>query len=146
MTDTTNTNDAILKALRAAAGATVAELGEASGLSRSTVGKALQSLEADGLAARTPGGREGGRRLPDRFEAVLSIRAAEKSERLRAGELRSLVRDDLGGRSEPVSGSAIAKSLGRSGGAVANALERLVTDGVVEQVNERPRMYVIQRS
>jgi len=146
MTDTSNTNDAILKALRAAAGATVAELAEASGVSRSTAGKALQRLERDGLVERTPGGREGGRRLADRFEAAASVPTAEPSERLRSGELGSLVLDDLGRRSEPVSPSAIAKSLGRSGGAVANALERLVTDGAVERVNESPRRYVIAAS
>lgn len=146
MTDTTNINEAILKALRAAAGATMAELAEASGVSRSTAGKALQSLEREGLVERTPGGREGGRRLPDRFEAAASAPAAEGSERLRSGELRSLVLDDLGRRSEPVSPSAIAKSLGRSGGAVANALERLVTDGAVARVNESPRRYVIAAS
>jgi len=146
MTDTTNTNAAILKALRAAAGATVAELAEASGVSRSTAGKALQGLERDGLVERTPGVREGGRRLPDRFEAAASAPAAEPSERLRSGELRSLVLDDLGRRSEPVSPSAIAKSLGRSGGAIANALERLVTDGAVERVNESPRRYVLAAS
>ena len=105
MTDTTNTNEAILEALRAAAGATVAELAEASGVSRSTAGKALQGLERDGLAARTPGGREGGRQLPDRFEAA-------------------------GSRSPTY----------------LHALERLVTDGAVERVNESPRRYVIAAS
>jgi DNA-binding MarR family transcriptional regulator len=146
MTDTTNTSEAILKELRAAPGATMAELAEATGVSRSTAGKALQSLERDGLVERTPGGRDGARRLPDRFEAGPKEPTSEATERLHSGELRALVLDDLGRRSEPVSPSAIAKALGRSGGAVANALERLVTDGAVEPVNESPRRYVIAAS
>jgi DNA-binding transcriptional ArsR family regulator len=137
MTDTTNTNDAILKALRAAPGATVAELAEASGVSRSTAGKVLQGLERDGLVERTPGGQAAGRRLPDRFEAPASAPTAEPSERLRSGELGSLVLDDLGRRSEPVSPSAIAKSLGRSGGAIANLCPRATRYGWRRRAGER---------
>jgi DNA-binding transcriptional ArsR family regulator len=48
-------------------GATAAELAEAVGLGRSTVSKALAALAADGQARREAGGRDGRRRLPDRW-------------------------------------------------------------------------------
>jgi DNA-binding MarR family transcriptional regulator len=151
MTATTSTDNPILEALRAAPGATAAELAEAAGVGRSTAGKALQSLEADGLVRRSEGGREGGRRLPDRFEAVTPETAeapapGDATARLRSGELRGLVLEDLGRRDEPVSPSAIAKTLGRSGGAISNALEKLVADGAAKRVNEHPRRYVVTSS
>ncbi|MEU8342399.1 MarR family transcriptional regulator [Spirillospora sp. NPDC048832] len=46
-------------------GATVTALAEASGVSRATVTRTLTTLEGDGRAARTRGGRDGGKRLPD---------------------------------------------------------------------------------
>ncbi|MFV2198848.1 helix-turn-helix domain-containing protein [Nocardiopsis sp. LOL_012] len=65
------TRDLVLAVLAEAAGpATVTELAEAAGVARSTLGKHLPVLEKDGLAVRTPGGREGRRRLPDRWEAA----------------------------------------------------------------------------
>lgn len=147
-TETTSTEQAILEALSAAPGATVAELAEAAGVARSTAGKALQGLERAGLARRVIGGREGGKRLADRFEAVAATASENEAptDRLRSGELRGLVLDDLRGRGEPVSPSAIAKALGRSGGAVSNALERLVTEGAAQRVNDHPRRYAISVS
>ncbi|MCL7377035.1 helix-turn-helix domain-containing protein [Streptomyces sp. 35G-GA-8] len=47
--------------------ATVAELALAAGVGRSTAGKALVTLEEHGLAVRTPGGHDGPRRTPDRW-------------------------------------------------------------------------------
>jgi hypothetical protein len=52
------------------AGATVADLAGAAGLSRSTVAKHLAALEVEGAAQRAPGGREGNRRLPDTWSAA----------------------------------------------------------------------------
>ncbi|MEV4670896.1 MarR family transcriptional regulator [Actinomadura sp. NPDC049382] len=51
-------------------GATVTALAEASGVSRATVTRTLTTLEGDGRAARTRGGRDGGKRLPDTWHAV----------------------------------------------------------------------------
>ncbi|WP_028648754.1 winged helix-turn-helix domain-containing protein [Nocardiopsis sp. CNT312] len=65
------TRDLVLAVLAEAPGpATVTELAEAAGVARSTLGKHMPALEKDGLAVRTPGGREGRRRLPDRWEAA----------------------------------------------------------------------------
>lgn len=51
-------------------GATAAELALAAGLGRSTTGKALVTLEDNGLAVRTRGGHDGPRRTPDRWRAA----------------------------------------------------------------------------
>jgi biotin operon repressor len=45
----------------------VAELAEAVEMGRSTITKHLNNLEKEGAATRTPGGREGRRRLPDHW-------------------------------------------------------------------------------
>lgn len=148
MTASTITKDKVLQALRAGSGTTVAEIAEAAGVGRSTAGKALQSLEQGGQARRIESGRDGGRRLPDRFEAVATEAGAASEEgaaaRLGSGELRALVLADLAERGEAASPTAIAKALGRSGGAVSNALERLVAEGAADRVNERPRRYVVK--
>jgi hypothetical protein len=68
------------------------------------------------------------------------------ASRLGSGQLRALVLADLGKRTEPVSPSAIANVLGRSGGAVSNALEKLVAEGEARRVNEHPRRYVNVKS
>ncbi|OLT24918.1 hypothetical protein BJF83_23580 [Nocardiopsis sp. CNR-923] len=52
---------------------TVTALAEAVGVGKSTVGKHLPALEKEGLAVRTPGGREGRRRLPDAWHAATSV-------------------------------------------------------------------------
>ncbi|MGW2057761.1 helix-turn-helix domain-containing protein [Streptomyces sp. NPDC001840] len=49
---------------------TAAELALATGLGRSTAGKALTTLEQHGLAVRTPGNHDGARRTPDRWRAT----------------------------------------------------------------------------
>ncbi|MFL1375753.1 winged helix-turn-helix domain-containing protein [Nocardiopsis protaetiae] len=49
---------------------TVAALAEETGLGTSTLSKHLTALEKDGKAARTPGGREGNKRLRDTWQAA----------------------------------------------------------------------------
>ena len=49
------------------AGATAADLAVAAGVGRSTAGKMLARLARSGEIKRAEGGREGARRLPDRF-------------------------------------------------------------------------------
>ncbi|WP_159944607.1 winged helix-turn-helix domain-containing protein [Nocardiopsis sp. FR6] len=66
----TRTREIILTALaEATEPVTVTELAEAAGVGKSTLAKHLPTLEKDGLAVRTPGGREGRRRLPDTWQA-----------------------------------------------------------------------------
>lgn len=64
--------------------ATAAELALAAGLGRSTTSKALTTLEAHGLAVRTPGGHDGPRRTPDRWQSVLSSESAQAPESIRS--------------------------------------------------------------
>ncbi|MFA1550766.1 MarR family transcriptional regulator [Actinomadura chokoriensis] len=56
---------AVWDALTGNPGATVTALAEASGVSRATVTRTLTTLEGDGRAVRTRGGRDGGKRQPD---------------------------------------------------------------------------------
>ncbi|MDE3721457.1 MarR family transcriptional regulator [Nocardiopsis sp. N85] len=49
---------------------TVTDLAEVAGVGKSTVSKYLPALEKDGAAVRTPGGRDGRRRLPDHWQAA----------------------------------------------------------------------------
>ena len=62
--------------------------------------------------------------------------------RLGKGELEALVLDYL--KANPrgdLTPSEVANVLTRSGGAVANALERLVRDGKAKRVSDKPRRY-----
>jgi DNA-binding MarR family transcriptional regulator len=62
--------------------------------------------------------------------------------RLGKGALRGLVEDYLTEHPDTqFSPSAIGKALGRSSGAVANALDRLVTDGYAIQTQDKPKRY-----
>ena len=137
------TTSAVLDALAVTPGATAAELATASGLGRSTVAKALAALVADGRVRRQEGEPSGGRRQPDRFALVKpSTRNKIDSQRLGKGELRALVLDHLQSRpGQAVTPTAVAKDLGRSAGAVGNALERLVASGQVVPTGSAPRRY-----
>ena len=125
-----------------------ADLADAAGIGRSTAGKLLAKLAAEGGVLRQPGGGQGGRPSADRWTLVASTPAAatqdrstapptptadaadptqsrRESGRLGAGELRRLVLACLAERpDQALSPTAIAKTLGRSAGAVANALHR----------------------
>ncbi|MEV6602753.1 MarR family transcriptional regulator [Kutzneria sp. NPDC051319] len=65
------------------------------------------------------------------------------SERLAPGALRGMVEDWLRDHpSEQVSPTAIAKALGgKSSGAVSNALDKLVADGVAVKTQDKPRRF-----
>jgi DNA-binding transcriptional MocR family regulator len=153
-----NTNggatQAVAAALAARPGSTAAELADAAGVGQFTATKALASLEAEGQVTRVPGGRgANGRRQPDRWHppqpAASSPRAhpaatstGEDGTRLGRGELVSLVVEFLAMRpAEAVGPVAVAKGLGRSSGAVANALSRLSESGTVLLVGDQPRRY-----
>ena len=64
---TTDTTEVVTAALRQRPEATVIELAETAGVGRSTAAKCLAALEAAGTARRVPGGRDGGRRVGDRW-------------------------------------------------------------------------------
>ena len=62
----TPSREAVLAAL-ASGPASAAEVAEAAGIGRSTATKALAALAASGEVERSEGGRDGARRLPDRW-------------------------------------------------------------------------------
>ncbi|MGH3719426.1 MAG: MarR family transcriptional regulator [Pseudonocardiaceae bacterium] len=65
-----------------------------------------------------------------------------QTTRLGKGALRGMVEDYLTERPEQqFSPSAIGKALGRSSGAVANALEKLVADGYAIQTQDKPKRF-----
>lgn len=73
--------------------------------------------------------------------------AGDASERLAPGALGALVREYLAARPGQSFGpSGIAKALGRSAGAVSNALSTMAAAGEVQLVAERPRRYRIASS
>ena len=161
--------DVIAAALVDQPGATAAELADAAGIGRSTAAKALAVMEQEGTARRIPGGRDGGLRLPNRWELVVDGAAGDEpavegggpavtayvderntgpgeaeSGRLEKGALRSLVFDYVATHAGPdgLGPTAVAKGLGgRSSGAVGNALSRLEADGRVRLVKGSPRRY-----
>ena len=114
-------------------------------------------LEAESRISRTARGPEGGRRQPDRWNPVTSSprkgrraseseRRAESGPRLGKGELRALVLAHLQAQhDEAVTPSAVAASLGRSAGAVSNALLTLTDEGAAVQVGEHPRRFTLSR-
>ena len=169
-TSATPTIQALLDALADRPDATAADLASTAGIGRSTAGKLLASLAAQGRVLRRPGGHQDGRRTLDRWTliatttgttqdeaatstatpATQTTQAAEPdasrpgSGRLGAGELRNLVVVCLAQRpNQPLSPTAIAKTLDRSAGAVANALQVLASQGRVVQAQANPRRYVV---
>lgn len=163
----------ILDALTAHPGVTSAELAEVLGIGQSTAAKHLAALEAASTAWREPGGRDGGRRLADRWSTTTpepkavgetdpapkdasAVAAANDSEgaehdssadRLGRGALGTLVREYLAARpGEDLGPTQIGKALGRSQGAVSNALARMAAAGEAELVSPSPRRYRIVAS
>ncbi len=156
----------ILEVLTAHPGATSAELAEVLGIGQSTAAKHLASLESAGTARREPGRRECGRRLADRWSTTTAApddamsengdataddstgdEAARSVDRLGRGALGALVREYLAARpGEGLGPTQIGKALGRSQGAVSNALARLEAGGEAQLVSASPRRYRIVES
>jgi DNA-binding transcriptional ArsR family regulator len=164
------TDEEILDGLTARPEVTSTDLADALGIGQSTAGKRLAALEAAGSVRRTPGGREAGRRAPDRWSAVATPEVAatdptgreprdgelppaageETPEplaaagRLGRGELGSLVRDYLAARpGESFGPAALGKALDRSQGAISNSLATMAARGEVVLVGDKPRRYRI---
>ncbi|MHB1504811.1 MAG: hypothetical protein ACYCTL_13680 [Acidimicrobiales bacterium] len=101
--------EAVAAALAAWPGATATELAEVAGLGRSTAAKTLAAMEREGTAARTDSGRDGGRRLPDRWHRVdpgpVSAKESEVSETVEA-DGTAVVSVQDGARTEPVQDGA----------------------------------------
>jgi predicted transcriptional regulator len=161
-TPATPATEALLAALADRPGATATELAQAAGIGRSTAAKLLATLADQGRVLRQPGGHHDGRRAADRWtlpaplptqDSSASPTAAPtppaepsptESGRLRAGHLRQLVLGCLAERpGQALSPTAIAKTLDRSAGAVANALRVLAGQGAVTQTQPKPRRYTI---
>jgi hypothetical protein len=71
---------AVLEALASNPDATVADVAAAAKVGRSTAGKVLTRLTSSGEIRRTEGGRDGARRLPDRFALASAETAAADGE------------------------------------------------------------------
>lgn len=160
-TKTPPAKQAILEVLKAAPQATVAQIAVSANVGRSTAGKLLAQLEGDGRVRRIEGGRDGNRRLPDRWtlasaqpapgaapekDAAPATSAASTSngERLKPGQLEGLILTYMQEHpAKPLGPGDVAKALQRSSGAVGNGLARLTRAKKVRQVNDKPRRYQI---
>jgi hypothetical protein len=161
-TPATPAAEALLSALADRPGATATELAEAARIGRSTAAKLLATLADQGRVLRQPGGHPDGRRAADRWTlppppptqglgappTAAPTPPAEppptNSGRLGAGQLRQLVLGCLAKRpGQALSPTAIAKTLDRSAGAVANALQVLAGQDAVVQTQPKPRRYTI---
>ena len=71
-----------------------------------------------------------------------AVTVKTESARLRPGALREMVISYIREHpDEDFSPTALGRALARSSGAVANACDRLVSDGVVTQTSDKPRRY-----
>ncbi|GAA1115401.1 helix-turn-helix domain-containing protein [Nocardiopsis exhalans] len=97
-TNTVPSRDLLLTALTQATNPlTVTELADEAGVGKSTASKYLPALEKEGLAVRTPGGREGRRRLPDHWQAtpIASSEPTLETEKVSTAEAPSAPAEDL---------------------------------------------------
>ena len=154
-------DDTIIKALATEGEVTAADLADRLGIGQSTAAKRLAALEGTGSVLRRQGGRVNGVRVADHWTVATigadndagnatktdaTNPAAPKSggKRLERGALGTLVRDYLAARpDEDLGPSQVSKALGRSQGAVSNALARLETAGEARLVSVTPRRYRI---
>ncbi len=144
--------DSVAEALAAHPGCTAAELAALAGLGQSTVSKVLASMEAAGVASRDVDTPAAGRRPAARWSPATRTEPARKdatsdgsdAERLRPGQLGTLVLEYLLAHPEQeCTPTAVGKALGRSSGAVANALAKFAASGDAVMTSEVPRRYRI---
>jgi DNA-binding MarR family transcriptional regulator len=156
---------ALVAAVAANPGATAAAVAAALGIGHSSAQKRLAALEVAGQVRRDRGGRVDGVRAPDRWHpldvdpavaaqpathheepAVPLAVAAEGRGRLERGALAAMVRAYLAERPKESFGpAALAKTLGRSPGAISNALAAMAERGEAVLVADKPRRYRIAR-
>lgn len=166
----TDTEEKLWKALLHNPGSTAAALSVAAGIGKSTAPKILNRWERDGLVTRTPGVADGSSRPADCWsitttaeeppddqptddqptdekpgeanEAQVDGETKPTSERLAPGALRGMVEDYLREHAgQQFSPNAIGKALGRSSGAVHNAVEKLVQSGYAVRTSDKPKKY-----
>ncbi len=158
--------DKLRAALIAAPGSTAVDLAASIGINKSTAGKILARWEAKGTAIRTARGVVDGRRAGDLWSAVATdvvepevVAKPELAEavvparepfdplpegRLKSGALRALTEDYLRMHpGEEFGPTHIGRALGRSQGAVNNALEKLTSAGTVVKTQEAPKRFAI---
>jgi FaeA-like protein len=135
---------------------TVDEVAAAVEIGRTSARKYLAGLTQDGTLAREPGGREGRRKLPDRFSVSAEKPAGKgstktastkpKNGRLGPGELDKHVLAYMRKykKEAPHTASAIGKGIERSSGAVANCLVRLEKRKEVRLARQKPRAYELK--
>ena len=163
-------DDALVAAVTENPGATAAAVAAALGIGHSSAQKRLAALEVAGQVRRDRGGRVDGVRAPDRWHpldadpavaaqpatdheeagraepAVRGAVAADGRGRLGRGALAAMVRDYLAERPKESFGpAALAKTLGRSPGAISNALAAMAERGEAVLVADKPRRYRIAR-
>ncbi|HEY1854277.1 MAG TPA: hypothetical protein VGG40_06785 [Solirubrobacterales bacterium] len=147
-------------ALQASPESTVEDVAGVVGVGRSTAHKYLAALITDGKVQRYAGGRDEGRRLPDRYSLVAdeegdgagpgsapeAAKPTSKPSRLRPGELDGLVVGFMRDHADkaPFTPGAVAGGLKRSNGAVGNCLERLASREEVDRVSDKPRRYAVK--
>ncbi|MFF2811809.1 hypothetical protein ACFVT2_32480 [Streptomyces sp. NPDC058000] len=76
-----------------------------------------------------------------------AITLPSAKRRLAPGALRHMVIDHLQAHpDEAFTATKISRIIGRSSGAIANSLDKLASQGTVEQVSDRPRMFRLAAS
>ncbi|MBW4717351.1 helix-turn-helix domain-containing protein [Saccharothrix obliqua] len=162
----TEAEEKLWQALLDNAGGTAATLSATAGIGRSTASKILSRWAEEGIVMRTSGIADGGTYSADRWSVTTDGRHTNDGQpiddqpveaqpfpatenevepagaRLPPGALRGMVEDHL--RENPgqeFSPNAIGTALGRSSGAVHNALEKLVTSGYAQRTNDKPKKY-----
>ncbi|GAB3901397.1 hypothetical protein GCM10029964_090120 [Kibdelosporangium lantanae] len=166
----TAAEDKLWQALHRHPGATAVHLATAAGIGKSTAGKILARWAVDGVVVRTSPPAADGSRKADLWsiagpdveagdegnsattsertsvpEVAVDTAETEKSPtRLPAGGLRGLVEDFLREHPDGCFGPHdIGKALGRSAGAVNNALEALTKAGTADKVNDKPKRFTL---
>ena len=117
------TDEEILDGLTARPEVTSTDLADALGIGQSTAGKRLAALEAAGSVRRTPGGREAGRRAPDRWSAAATPEVAATD--LTGGEPG---REPGGGELRPAAGEETPEPPAAAGRLGRGELGSLVRD------------------
>ncbi|MPZ67752.1 MAG: hypothetical protein GEU83_20465 [Pseudonocardiaceae bacterium] len=145
----TDTEFRLWKTLEHHPGNTTKRLAEIAGIGRSTATKTLSRWADSGHATRVTDadGITSGSRPPSTWALATPTEhtdvAAEQS-RLRPGELRAAVAAYLAApqrHGQSYTPGQVARTLGRSAGAITNALHRLAIDGTVTQTSDRPRRF-----
>ena len=133
------TDEEILDGLTARPEVTSTDLADALGIGQSTAAKRLAALEAAGSVRRTPGGREAGRRAPDRWSAVATpeVAAADLTGGALGGEPGGELGDEPGGGELlPAAGEETPEPLAAAGRLGRGELGSLVRDYLAARPGE----------